>query len=330
MRKKYLNLMMVAMIGCTIFTGCGKEKNAEKETASTILEESSKEEISKEETTEDLTTADKVTSESMTTEQIVSTDKQEETTKKKQEITTTKKPQTTKPKQEVTTTKKPQTTKPKQEVTTTKKSETTKPKQEATTTKKPQTTTSKQETTTVKKEETTTQNTVDTRTWFDKKGYTITSKANATSKAFSVDDSHDCDAKFEALIDDTSEWVTSKGLMDIGIGTSIWCDYEHDLYEIIPFDRYTGNAYSFNGSEGEFEINGKKISYEISGSAGGGDYFVEVICTKGYDGVVFLVAKPENLTYKGDNLTAGSKIYTIDEVYDFDKEEVFFMTVDDK
>ncbi len=286
--------------------GCGKETT--KEATSTTEEvNSSEEETGTSEITDDATSESETTTDAPTTtvKQEEATTKQEETTTKKQEVTSTKK-------QEVTTTKK-------QETTSTKKQE---------------------ETTTKKQEETTTQAPVheETKTWFEQKGYVITSKDEATSEAYRIGALHECTASFISSVD-VDEYFSSRGLKCEGIGFTgmtccyeqdgIWYDYEHESYSIIAFDRYTGIAFEFNGDIGEFEVDGEKITYEVTGGAGRGTRMYEIISPIEYDGLVYLVAKSSNLTYKGNELVAGAKMYTIDEIYDFDAKDVYFLSVDD-
>lgn len=300
MRKRLVYLMLGVVLVGSLLAGCGKEATKEKETSSTTAEQSqNEEETGTSETTDDATSGSETTIETPTT-----TVKQEETTTKKEEVTTTKK-------QEATTTK----------------------KQQETTTKKQETTTAKQEETTTKKEEeTTTQTPVVAGTWFEQKGYVITAKNLATNLGNTTSPAHECSAIAQMIEIEDSDYIDGYKAVLCNYGP--WCSECSGNIE--PFDRYTGVAfYSSSTSQDdgyervEIMIDGKMTPIYLDISKGGSGYTIGVHCPKDYDGVVMLWGNSNDIIIKSE-FERGSKLYTLDEVYNYSAEDVYFLALDDK
>ena len=308
MKKRLVYIMLATVVVSSLLTGCGKE--ATKETSSTTVEASSnEEETGTSETTDDATSESETTTETPST-----TVKPEETTTKKEEATTTKK-------QEITTTK----------------------KQEETTTKKQETTTAKQEETTTKKEEeTTTQAPIpeEPKTWFEQKGYTITEKSLASTLGNLTTPAHECTCTVE--INEYEDSWYKDGYKQIEGWISLWCETCKSP-TIEAFDRNTGMIYSVYKQSGKWNDEGfYEVQANIDGKSTtiyveigkGGAYVIGVHCPKEYDGVVFLWGNSDDITdvsgfgYGVDESV--TTIYKLDEIYDFDAKDVYFLSVDDK
>ena len=310
MRKiiKELGVIMITATLCMSTVGCGNDKDKKSETAA-----------STETTVVDVVTTDteKITSTETTSVETTIID---ETTSKKEEETTTKVvEETTTKKQEIT--KKQETTTKKQE-TTTKKQETTTKKQE-TTTKQPETTTKQPETTTKAPEV--------PKTWFEKMGYKITAKSTVL-KAINGNETREeykCNVVIEESIWEENpeyKWITC------------WItDGEENWISLCAFDRYTGIEYvtGFEYVDGYLSskrmINGKEVTIYFDGAMSANTYVRSIAVPKDYDGVVFVCGGSSigRISYNQE-LDENEGPFMLDEYCSFDKNDVYFISVDDK
>ena len=229
--------------------------------------------------------------------------------------------------QQVATTKKEETTK---------KVETTTSKAQVTTTQKPvPTTTKKQETTTKKQAETTTKAPTVSKTWFNQKGYKITPVAEAVKAINAGETREEYICNIVMKEEKMTDWDIADGYKSI-MGRFIY-NKNNKSISYAAFDRNTGIALYESCSFGEMlmevklTIKGKETKVYMDGGASAFEsgFWVYVPETVNSNDIVYMCWTDNNVKRK-DGYVQGKKTYLLDEVYDFDAKNVFFLTVGDK
>lgn len=170
--------------------------------------------------------------------------------------------------------------------------------------------------------QTQTPTTTPVNTWFDKRGFKLTT-VTSTFCLCNVD-GHDCDGDFQ--ISSTTENCTV-GMKRVSFLANCVCEC-FDEYSWALFDKYTGTLLFWPLDEGEyatFNCNGKDIKFCSYTYAYWNKNGMEIECSEDYDGMIF-VYYPWN-RIKECSLEG---LYTVDKGIDFSGNDCYFFSYGNK